>query len=968
MKAIEYHQLHLGIAKEVGDKVGEGGAYTNLGIAYRNMGDFKTAIMYQRKHLIIAKEKGNKSGEGIAYSNLGIAYDCLGDFKKAIGYHEQHLTIAKEMGDKFGEGSACSNIGIAYRNLGDFKKSIEYQERHLTIAKEVGDRVGEGRVYAGLGRAYDSLGDFKKAIEYHQRHLTIAKSMGDKAGEGRANGNLGMAHHHLGDFEKALKYYDVDLNIAKEVGDRSGEGSAYGNFGLTYYSLGNFKKAIEYHRIHLNIAKELGAQVAEGGAYSNLGIAYFSLGDFDKAIEYIQRYVNIAKEVGDRSGEGRGYGNLGSAYMSLGEFQKAEEYHQLHLKIAQEVEDRAAEGGAYGNLGTVHHNLGNFEKAIEYHSLDLSIAKEVGDRSAEGRAYSDLGVVYHSLGDFKKAIQYHQLHVSIAKDLGARSQEGRAYANLGAAYDSLGDFEKAIEYHHLFLSISKETADVAREATAYCNLGNAHGSLGDLSKAEFFFQSSVELLDNLRSSLHSRDELKISLRNHYEGPYSALVMVLLQQNKITEALLTAERGRGRALMDLMEEQYGLTTHYPAGESSQHIGKMSHILSYISSPTVFLAVGQTTINFWILGKEFHFMRKQIDKKYAKENAFASLVSLNEDAYSRIGVFKSVKGEDRSLDEPTDEEVPANRPNKKGSMSQDCDDDPLRALYDLVIGPILDMIHGNEITIVPDGPLFLSPFAAFVDQHSKFLSETFTIRLIPTLSSLKVLTECPEGYHSTTGALLVGDPWVGSVRIAKKGQKKAKKQRLPQLPAAKIEVEMIGKIVKTEPLIGERATKEEVLRRISSVALVHIAAHGKAETGEIALSPNPTQSPGIPKEEDYLLKMEDVKNAKMQAKLVVLSCCHSGRGDIKSEGVVGIARAFLGAGARSVLASLWAISDEATQEFMSNFYNNLAKGLCASKCLNQAMKVMRESDRFGRVEHWAPFVLIGDDVTLDFGQAR
>ena len=464
-------------------------------------------------------------------------------------------------------------------------------------------------------------------------------------------------------------------------------------------------------------------------------------------------------------------------------------------------------------------------------------------------------------------------------------------------------------------------------------------------------------------TLHSKGEWKISIRSHYEGPYTALLMVLLQQNKITEALFTAEKGRGQALMDLMETQYGLKTPY-AG-SSKEIQSMSDILSYISSPTIFLALDKTTINVWILGKEFHFMRNHVSKRYAMENAFASLISLNKHLYSKIGVLKSVKSEDRSLDEPTDEEIPIKRTDEQEKATSE--DDPLRALYDLVIGPIADIIHGNEITIAPDGPLFLTPFAAFVDQNSKYLSETFTIRLIPTLTSLKMMAECPDGYRSTTGALLVGDPSVGSVRIKAKGKKRRLK-RLPQLPAAKKEVEMIGNIVKTEPLTGERATKEEVLRRLSSVALVHIAALGKAETGEITLSPNPSLSSGNPKEEDYLLKLEDVKNAKMQAKLVVLSCCHSGRGEIKSEGVVGIARAFLGAGARSVLVSLWAISDEATQEFMRHFYGYLAEGLIASKCLNQAMRVMRESDNFSRVEHWAPFVLIGGDVTMDFGQTR
>ncbi|KAL9965044.1 hypothetical protein ACROYT_G028771, partial [Oculina patagonica] len=114
--------------------------------------------------------------------------------------------------------------------------------------------------------------------------------------------------------------------------------------------------------------------------------------------------------------------------------------------------------------------------------------------------------------------------------------------------------------------------------------------------------------------------------------------------------------------------------------------------------------------------------------------------------------------------------------------------------------------------------------------------------------------------------------------------------------------------------------------------------------------------------------DVLSVQLRARLVVLSCCHSGRGEIKAEGVVGIARAFLGAGARSVLVSLWAIDDEATLEFMKSFYQHLAEGRSAGEALNRAMKCMRDSDEFSEVKYWAPFVLIGDDVTLDLDEGN
>jgi len=234
------------------------------------------------------------------------------------------------------------------------------------------------------------------------------------------------------------------------------------------------------------------------------------------------------------------------------------------------------------------------------------------------------------------------------------------------------------------------------------------------------------------------------------------------------------------------------------------------------------------------------------------------------------------------------------------------------------------------------------------------------VIPSLTSLKLITDSPAGYHSKTGVLLVGDPWVQEIVI--------QGTILEQLPCARKEVEMIGRIFNEKPLIGREATKDEVLRRLPTVALIHIAAHGRMETGEIALAPNTTRASQIPANEDFLLTMKDVTSAQVHARLVVLSCCHSGRGEIKAEGIVGIARSFLGAGARAVLVSLWAIDDEATLGFMKSFYSHLVKGISASESLTKAMKHMRESDQFSEVKHWAPFMLIGDDVTLEFAASK
>ena len=952
-KAIEYYELHLQFAKEMGGRAGEGAAYENLGIAYQSLDNFHKAIEYHEHHLQTAKEVGDKAGEGHAYRNLGIAYQSLSDFHKAIEYHELHLQFAKEMGGKAGEGAAYGNLGIAYQSLGNFHKAIEYHERHLQTAKELEDKAGEGGAYGNLGNAYDSLSNFHKAIEYHERHLQIAKELEDIAREGDTYGNLGNAYLRLGDFHKAIDYHERCLEIAKEVGHKAVEGQAYGNLGYTYQCFGDFRKAVEYHKRDLQIAKEVGNKAGEGGAYGNLGNAYQRLGDFHKAIEYHERHLQIAKEVGDKAGEGNAYGNLGNGYYSLGDFHRAIEYHERHLQSSKEVGDKAGEGGAYGNLGNAHQRLGDVLMAINYHERSLQIAKEVGDKAGEKDSYGNLGNAYQSLGNIRKAIEYHEHCLQIAKELGDKAGEGGACGNLGIAYAMLNDLDEAIVYLERNLQTLKEVEDKYGIAISLYNRGNVFRDQGSFSNALDCFNSSFSKLNDIRAHLQFKDEWKISYRDTYNNVYNSLWRLHLSQGEFNDALRVAEDGRAQALKDLMEENYGCQDVYSQSHSS---GKSSgSSFRSIPSTTVFIALDKHEIIFWVIRKDEEVtLRRRKVGDISEEDVRAFLTTLHSTALDEIGVRAGVKIENRSLDQLREGECMTEKASC--SVSQPVSSkESLKRFFDLIIAPIADLVHGDDLILVPEGPLCLLPYAALMNPKEEYLCESLRIRLIPSLTTLKLITDCPADFHNKTGTLLVGDPYVEEVLY--KGKK------LCELPYAKKEVEMIGRILGTHPLIGEKATKGEVLERLSTVALVHIAAHGKMGTGEIALAPNPARESHHPEEKDFLLTMADVLAAKLRARLVVLSCCHSADGEIKAEGVVGIARAFLGAGSRSVVVSLWAVYDEATFQFMKHFYKELVKGRRVSEALNQAMKCMRESGEFSEVKCWAPFVLIGDDVTLE-----
>ena len=586
----------------------------------------------------------------------------------------------------------------------------------------------------------------------------------------------------------------------------------------------------------------------------------------------------------------------------------------------------------------------------------IDLAKDSGDKGREASAYSVLGMVYARRADFKLAKEYLEKALTIAKELRDRSIESKALWAFSDFFFQKCDFERAMEYHKKARNLRQKTGEEMSEGFSFQKMGLIFESSGDLHQAVDYYQRSVRFFNQLRV-LQAKDELKVTFRNAHQCSYNALWRTLLKLSKFDEALCVADQGRAQALLDLIKLRYG--SQLPVSGSAEVQPGIFEMVTNISGPTLFVALQENAVNLWVIGKDGNVQFTQKEVKYRLGGATDYLKSLRKKAYEEVrGQFRVVC-ENCTLDETSTEQELPPAGEETGNLLQS-DKNPLRLFHECIISPISNFIEDGELVVVPDGPLCLAPFAAFLDSESKYLSESVRLRFLPSLMCMKLINDSPEDYHQKSGALLVGDPNLEEITTL------LGEDKFSSLPFAKKEVEMIGAMLGIQPLTGKAATKAEVLKRIGSVALVHIAAHGKIETGEIALAPNPERKYVRPEEQDFRLTISDVQAAKLRAKLVVLSCCHSAQGKVSSEGVVGIARAFLGAGARSVLVALWSIDDEATMEFMRSFYQHLKDGNSASVSLNRAMKCLRESQKFNAPRFWAPFVLIGDDVTVDFGQ--
>ena len=1016
VKAKECLEKALPITIETEDRKGEGVVYINLGVAFNSLGEYVKAKECLEKALPTTIEIGDRKGEGEVYRNLGVIFHSLGEYVKAKECLEKALPITIETGDRKGEGVVYINLGAVFKSLDEYVKAKECLEKALPTTIEIGDRKGEGVVYLNLGVVFNSLDEYVKAKECLEKALPTTIEIGDRKGEGVVYLNLGVAFNSLGEYVKAKECLEKALPTTIEIGDRKGEGEVYRNLGVIFHSLGEYVKAKECLEKALPITIEIGDRKGEADVYRNLGVVFNSLDEYVKAKECLEKALPTTIETGDRKGEGEVYCNLGAILNSLGEYVKAKECLEKALPITIETDDREGEADVYRNLGLLFNSLGECAKAKECQEKARDISIEIGDRIREARGYGYLGDVFISLGKYSMAKKYLDKALTMSTEIGDRVGEADIYARLGRIFRSIGDYNKAKECQEKSVAIKACNSDIEK-AVNYMDIAELLKMRGETSAAEEYFQKAllitkdrgnktlefqilcglswsklsqnktkeaflylyqcIEKFEDMRNCLGENDHFKACLLEvHGTFPYRELSRQLCCNGNPHDALYAEELARARGLADLMAAQYSVETPISANPQSWSgianvIRKESNCVCLYIAYDDKLKHGCNNLLFWIVkttGNKY-FRIINVDKIVTLPRNYVTSVSDFfakgfqtvrilpdddcEDRFLNIGAPQLISSEQKS---PT-----ALQPGEKeDGKNEDLDSQNLSLCYKFLIAPVVDLLEEPEVVIVPHRDLYQVPFAALGEEKGKYLSDAFRIRIVPSLTTLKLIQDSPPDYHSQTGALIVGDPEVGWVLH------NGKRKNITPLPFARKEVKMIGRLLGVAPLIGDRATKEAVLQAIHSVSLVHIAAHGNAERGEIALSPVGCTD-RIPQEEDYFLTMSDISKVQLRAKLVVLSCSLSGRGQIKAEGVIGIARAFLGSGARSVLAALWAIEDTATEQLMSRFYEHLVRGESASESLHQAMKWMRNNG-FEMVCQWAPFMLIGDNVTFDVAKLR
>ena len=763
--------------------------------------------------------------------------------------------------------------------------------------------------------------------------------------------SIAVINLHLLEYDESKIYAELALAKSRKTGSKKTEESCLQilciclAFGRNQHDRNT--KCLEEI---LSVTKESGDTETEATTYYLLALRHVDVGQMEEAEEFLEKSIQTSRKGGCRLIEVECLITL--ALRVLLPRQKKKAFWKLEeaLRITEEIGDYERKASVLQALGDFSRSNGRFEEAKEFYEKGV----QLGAKSPYARlsVYMRLGTVLIELHQFDKAMKCLQKGLDICGEDHSVGQtlQYDIYVELCRLHLLLGQPEKASEYVNKVLTGSW----YEKNHTSLRVLGFYISKHGHFEQACDILAESIKGYENSLDPLNDESKLSDGDLDVNIWMYTYRCFLLFVLGKFAEALCTAEQGRARVLTELLAKEYGIQEKAKLSETDLYSLMGSLAKSQI---LVFFGSAADKSILWIMTNE------QGPNLEVMSQEKAEVDCLLEANFGSLFCSRNVNCEDRTLSalydiQSADDDTQHDSVSEKRLLEET--DDEVREVENLpnqlfksLIAPFADRIQGRELVLVPEGSMVMVPFAALQDDSGKYLSDSCSIRIIPSLSTLKLILDSPENYHSRNGALIVGDPQVSHVTA------------LPQLMAARQEAKEIADLLEVEPLLGEQATKEEVLRRITDVCLVHIAAHGDAERGEIACAPNPS-SPQNPTKEDYMLTMADVTKVRIRAKLVVLSCCHSAKGKImKAEGVVGIARAFIASGARSVLVSLWAVDDKATKDFMIRFYGHVkCDKMSASEALHQTMKWMRESEttRY-TVREWAPFVLIGDDVNLD-----
>ncbi|WP_445242798.1 CHAT domain-containing protein [Microcoleus sp. POL10_C6] len=951
--AIVKFEEALKLYRQAGDKRGQAVSLLGLGQIYSDLGEKQKALEYLSQSLPLFQTVGDRGGEAITLNNIGNVYSELGEQQKALEYYSQSLPLSRATGDRSGEATTLNNIGGVYSDLGEKQKALEYYSQSLPLRRAIGDRSGEATTLTTIGLVYSELGEKQKALEYYSQSLPLFRAVGDRRGEATTLNNIGLVYSDLGEKQKALEYYSQSLPLKRAVGDRGGEAATLSNIGLVYSDLGEKQKALEYYSQSLPLKRAVGDRRGEAITLNNIGSVYSDLGEKQKALEYYSQSLPLRRAVGDRRGEATTLNNIGQAYSDLGEKQKALEYYSQSLPLIRAVGSRSGEARTLNNIGSVYSELGEKQKALEYLGQSLPLFRAVGDRGGEATILYNIAFVKRNQNNLTEALNDIESSLKIIENLRTKI----ASPELRTSY-----FATVQDYYELYIDLLMQLHKTNPKSGYDTKALEASERSRARSLIELLQESKANIREGISPDLLQQEK---SLQQQLDAIEKQRIETISSPNPHPTKIDEIDKQRLSLLQQYQQIQTNIRTaspRYAALTQPQPLTLTEIQKQILDENTILLqySLGKYRSYLWVVtstGVTSYELPKQVDIETAARNFRDAITS------------------------PIQRDIPHKVAEASANLGQ------------LILQPAAAQLGNKRLLIVPDGVLHYTAFPALTlaktagqNTNDPLIAEHEIITL-PSASTLAILRQNYGDRKPPSRTLaILADPVFspdderikGKITQATTEKLEANNLGLNQslrasdrgwpperLPFTRQEAQTILSLVPSDSssqkidFSASRTTATD--GSLANYQIVHFATHGlanskKPELSGILMSMVDDKGNLV----NGFLRLTDIFNLKLAANLVVLSACQTGMGqNVKGEGMVGLTRGFMYAGAQRVAVSLWSVDDEGTSVLMQKFYQKmLQQKLAPAAALRAAQIEMMQQEKWKSPYYWAAFTLQGE----------